>query len=426
MNNEYNNWVDNQVVYNKITLVDLTDDNWDELAAAYEKTTGKQADRSPSRKVRLGSGNSLERTLQPEEIATYSDEPQNTADKKVFNDTLKTQREYSRNVEAKIRRDAIDKYELPSKSGAQLAAETATYMTKQRDGAKDPMPVIDKAFGKVMPLTLGNMFVFAARAKGGKTSLGTSICHSLYKDKKRVLFISNEESVYDIYGRIAGTVTDNFFNEVHRGNATQSEIDEMSNSIVDIANYITVQAKDESALNLMVYQDMKQVLETARISGKYDVIMIDYLSNVKEDLDNPGGAEHDAQARLYSYLNGLKLSVPIIAFTQIKQSAKVDEAIGTAVEGRKTLANVATALIEVIPNKATLTTTLKLNNLRWADTEEWFLEFDKGKLLTISAAEWERRMLEADAKQVENSSKTSQDDEFANERQEMTGSSALR
>jgi replicative DNA helicase len=270
-----------------------------------------------------------------------------------------------------------------------IKAEMMNHMSKIDSAAKNPLPLIDSEFGKHLPLVKGNLVVFAAKAKNGKTSLGTSICKSMLEAKKKILFISNEESHFDIYGRIAGLCTDNFFNAVHRGSSNQISMEIMSKATENIAKYITVVTHEHTPV--WTYQGMKNVIE--KYGKDFDAIIIDYLSNVSEDVEDPTAEDWKAQERLYNFLNRFKANVPIIAFTQIKQSAKDDESTGSKIEGRKKLKNIVTALIEVVPDKKSNTTLLKLDGLRWAEIDEWYLAFDKGRLHSISEEEYNHRIV---------------------------------
>lgn len=252
------------------------------------------------------------------------------------------------------------------------------------NAAKDPLPLIDKEFGRQLPLKKGDMVVFAAKAKNGKTSIATSICKSLFEAKKKVLYITNEEKASDILGRIAGIVSDNFFHEVHQGLSDDEAMNEMASHIDDIQQYIQIITNE--TVPLYTYQGLKTVLD--KHGKNYDVIVIDYLSNVSEDLDNLGGSDWQAQERLYNYLNSFKIQVPIIAFTQIKQGSKDEDDVGHKIEGRKKLKNIVTAMIEVIPDKKSGTTRLTLSGLRWVNLDNWYLKYHKGLLTSITEQEW--------------------------------------
>jgi replicative DNA helicase len=68
---------------------------------------------------------------------------------------------------------------------------------------QERITLVNDALSAAIPFTRENLYLFCAYTGSGKSTVAANISYPLWKQQKKMLVISNEESKQDIYFRIA-------------------------------------------------------------------------------------------------------------------------------------------------------------------------------------------------------------------------------
>jgi replicative DNA helicase len=217
---------------------------------------------------------------------------------------------------------------------------------------KERLTLINDSLTKAIPLVRENLYLFAAYTGSGKSSTAANISYPLWKQGKKVLIISNEETQKDVVSRIACLEAGVNFQSVIRGEITKME--EMS-YVVHIPNIkqhvIVVSAEDPRTTRL---EGMKNLLEAAK-NEDFSAIIIDYFQLIKYSSEHPNKEPYKVMMEFKDYLNAyVKTSnAPVIMFAQLWSLSK-RPAKGTELDSRlKECASIqdgASVVVEIVPN----------------------------------------------------------------------------
>lgn len=320
-----------------------------------------------------------------EDLIKQIDQQGAIREKERFNREQRIEREYQRNLDLENRRSQIKK--LADIDPEVQAASFVDFIDAHVRVIQQPMPIIDDELGKALKIDKGDMLTFAAKPKQGKTTLATNLAWALFNAGKKVLLISNEEDTNAIYGRIAGIEHNHAYNKVIHEATPDETKESLRQAVYRIAQ--TIHVRTNSDMDFTSAQGIIELLEY--VGHSYDLVIIDYISRISTDLDNPSAESWSAQEKVIDYLNRFKNHTPTIVFTQIRALSKDDDDIASRIEGRKKLQQVSTNTIEIIKDARAGTTLLKFHYVRFCrDIDQWYLKFDKstGKLISIDEMEW--------------------------------------
>src|SRR5687768_12645761 len=100
--------------------------------------------------------------------------------------------------------------------------------------------LINKDLTKAIPFTRENLYLFCAYSGSGKSTVAANVSFPLYKQQKKTLVISNEESEQDIIFRIACLELGYNFNEYKKGIMPKVQQKECALLFPDITKYVKV------------------------------------------------------------------------------------------------------------------------------------------------------------------------------------------
>ncbi len=217
---------------------------------------------------------------------------------------------------------------------------------------KERLTLINDSLTKAIPLVRENLYLFAAYTGSGKSSTAANISYPLWKQGKKVLIISNEETQKDVISRIACLEAGINFQSVIRGEITKME--EMS-YVVHIPSIkqhvIVISAEDPRTTRL---EGMKNILDAAR-NEDFAAIIIDYFQLIKYSEQFPNKEPYKVMMEFKDYLNGYvkTATAPVIMFAQLWSLSK-RPAKGTELDSRlKECASIqdgASVVVEIVPN----------------------------------------------------------------------------
>jgi replicative DNA helicase len=250
---------------------------------------------------------------------------------------------------------------------------------------KERLTLVNMSLTKAIPLVRENLYLFAAYTGSGKSSCAANISYPLWKQGKKVLIISNEESEKDVISRIACLEANVDFRPVMRGEATNEQIMKYIVHLPSIREHVIVKdAKDPRTTRL---EGIKNLLEAAK-NEDFSCIIIDYFQLIKYSEAEPSKKPYDVMMNFKDYLNTyIKTSnAPVVLFAQLWSLSKRPSK-GTELDSRlKECASIqdgAAVIIEIVPNFVEETTDFLICKDRFFGRkgEKITCPYSKGRLL---------------------------------------------
>lgn len=271
--------------------------------------------------------------------------------------------------------------------------------------ARNRMIFINEKFDSTVPFFRQNIILLGSQTGEGKSTTVANIIRSVIRQKhketgkrRRCLVITNEERPADVYNRV--TCLAKGWPYVSHDKFTQEQF-------VTLQEYIKVYTKEK--LVHVIEDDYGGATGSTRtIEGIcrifddllarkefFDVVLIDYYQNVAESRKNPFLDQYKVQAALAKKLDQYKNTypAPIVLFTQLKPHEKEDSKtpFKWRIEGTKAIINVATCVLEIVPNRDTLTTEWNVVKNRFAgETVGTKIDtgYHKGRFISQKDTDW--------------------------------------
>jgi replicative DNA helicase len=256
---------------------------------------------------------------------------------------------------------------------------------EEEKSLRDRLIWIDEAFSKQVPLTTDQLYLFGGMSKNGKSTLSANIVHSLAKQTKKSLVISNEESTTDVLARVACLDVGVNFNKDKLGLTSSSDREKVTRRSLQAAELVHVVGKEQAATYTI--EVVKQLLELS-LAEDYSVIVLDYFQVVSQSLDNPTLSYYDVLSMLATFLGSFvkRSKAPLVVFAQLKPNTKDGGDFKNRLEHCKSIFNVATHIFELTKDKETRTSVLEAVNSRFAgDVDKFYFKFEAGLLSSTDA-----------------------------------------
>jgi replicative DNA helicase len=217
---------------------------------------------------------------------------------------------------------------------------------------KERLTLINDSLTKAIPLVRENLYLFAAYTGSGKSSTAANISYPLWKQGKKVLIISNEETQKDVVSRIACLEAGINFQNVIRGEITKMEELSYVVHLPRIKEHVIVFSADDPRTTRL--EGIKNILDMAK-NEDFSAIIIDYFQLIKYSEMQPNKEPYKVMMEFKDYLNMyVKTSnAPVIMFAQLWSLSK-RPAKGTELDSRlKECASIqdgASVVVEIVPN----------------------------------------------------------------------------
>jgi replicative DNA helicase len=214
------------------------------------------------------------------------------------------------------------------------------------------LTLINGSLTKVIPLVRENLYLFAAYTGSGKSSTAANITYPLWKQGKKVLIISNEETEKDVVSRIACLEAGLNFQSVIRCEITKEEEMAYVRHIPSIKQHIIVVAASDQRTTRL--EGVINLLDAAK-NEDFSAIIIDYFQLIKYSEQNTNKEPYKVMMEFKDYLNTyIKTSnAPVIMFAQLWSLSKRPSK-GTELDSRlKECASIqdgASVVVEIVPN----------------------------------------------------------------------------
>lgn len=271
----------------------------------------------------------------------------------------------------------------------QILQDMAAYnnMLKQR------ITFINPALSKLIPFTRENLYLICAYSGSGKSTIAANVSHPLWKEGKKSLVISNEESKHDVLMRIACLELGHNFNDYKKGfmpPTVQKECVALFPEISKFVKVIDINYKDGLTTKA---EGIKSILEQVK-DKDFSCAMIDYYQLIKKSEFNPSASTYDVLNDLRVYFGQYikKANIPIVIFAQLHSLGKRNNKdLDSRIKHCPDIYEPSTVVMEAIPNFDEKTTDFVIHKDRFGYAgQRVVMAFDKGKFVYIDEAVRER------------------------------------
>jgi len=242
--------------------------------------------------------------------------------------------------------------EMRDFGGDDLVKNIVANMARHQRHLRERLTLINDSLTKAIPLTRENLYLFCAYSGSGKSTIAANISHPLWKQGKKILVISNEETKEDIFGRIACLEIGADFKDLKNGNMSEEHILSLIPVMRKLAPFIKIY--DVTDTRTARLEGVKSILETAK-NEDFSCILIDYFQLIKySEVDNRK-EPYAVLSELKDYLGPYAKSsnAPVVLFVQLHSLSKRPSK-GTELDNRikecSFIIEPASVVIEVIPN----------------------------------------------------------------------------
>jgi hypothetical protein len=245
--------------------------------------------------------------------------------------------------------------------------------------------LINDSLSAAIPFTRENLYLFCAYTGSGKSTVAANISYPLWKQGKKVLVVSNEESEQDVLLRVACLDKGYNFNEYKKGQMPAETLRELCAMLPEIARYVKVlDVVWRDGLTTKV-EGVKKALEAVKGHG-YSCVLIDYYQLIKYSLNQPDRTTYDVLNDLRTWLGQyIKSSeIPVCLFVQLYSVGKKGgvKDIDARIKECSAIVEPATVIIEVVPNWEDSTTDFVIHKDRFGVAGTRIVcPFEKGRYL---------------------------------------------
>lgn len=285
--------------------------------------------------------------------------------------------------------------------------EMLTDIGKYKKMLAERITLINDALSATIPFTRENLYLFCAYTGSGKSTVAANITYPLWKQKKKTLVISNEESKQDILFRIACLDLGLNFNDYKKGEMSNDDILRVVQLFPEISNYVKVlDVTYQDGITTKV-EGIKKALESVKKEESYSCVLIDYFQLVKYSLK-------DAKKTGYDNLNDLRIwlgqyikssTMPVVLFAQLYSVSKKGGAkdIDTRIKDCTSIVEPATVIMEIVPNFDNKTSEFIIHKDRFGRAGNRIVcGFEKGRYVMVSHDELAEREKQAKLAAAEN------------------------
>lgn len=257
---------------------------------------------------------------------------------------------------------------------------------------REQITFIDPDLSAMVPFTRENLYLLCATSGTGKSTTAANISYPLWKQNKKVLIISNEESGCDVLYRIACLELGYNFNDYKKNRMPNARVREVALKFKEIAGYVKV--LDVAWKNGLTStpEGVKLILEAAK-ERDFSCVLIDYWQNIKRSTSGDQSGHYNILDDLRIYLGQyIKSShIPIVLFAQIyPATGKRSPTLEDRIKMGKTVYETATVAIEIITDFATSSSKFLIDKDRFGYKGKYLnCIFDTGRYKSATEQEYQ-------------------------------------
>lgn len=252
---------------------------------------------------------------------------------------------------------------------------------------------INPALTAAIPFTRENLYLICAYTGNGKSTIAANISRPLWKEKKKVLVIANEESKQDVLFRIACLELGYNFNDYKKGTMPVAHQKEAIKLFPDISKYVKVLDVTYKDGLTTKFEGIKNALDAVKTSD-YSAVMIDYFQLIRYSVADPSAGTYKVLDDLRIYLGKyIKSSnIPVVLFAQLHSMGKRNNPeLDSRIKECPGILEPSTVVIEVKPDFENSTTDFCIAKDRFGYQGMRIpCAFDKGKYIEITPEHMEK------------------------------------
>ena len=296
--------------------------------------------------------------------------------------------------------------EIESFGNKESLREMLVDISKYNKMLAERITLINDPLTAAVPFTRENMYLFCAYTGSGKSTVAANISYPLWKQGKKILVLSNEESQHDILFRIGCLELGYSFNDYKKGNMPVEEQKRVIALFPDISKTVKVlDVTYKDGITTKV-EGIKKALEAVKKEDSYSCVLIDYYQLIKYSLG-------DSKKTAYENLNDLRVwlgqyikgsTMPVVLFAQLYSVSKRGGAkdIDARIKDCSAIVEPATVIIEVVPNFEAQTSEFIIHKDRFGRAGHKIVcGFERGRYVKVSPDELAQRELSAKMKRQE-------------------------
>ena len=276
--------------------------------------------------------------------------------------------------------------------------EMLTDIGKYKKMLSQRITLVNDALSATIPFTRENLYLFCAYTGSGKSTVAANITHPLWKQGKKTLVISNEESKQDILFRIACLELGLNFNDYKKGMMPNEDMLRVVQLFPAIGEYVKVlDVTYQDGITTKI-EGIKKALEAVKKEDSYSCVLIDYFQLIKYSLKDPKkeayGVLNDLRVWLGQYIKGS--TMPVVLFAQLYSVSKKGGAkdIDTRIKDCTAIVEPATVIIEIVPNYDNQTSEFIIHKDRFGKAgNKVVCGFEKGRYTVVTDDEVQQRTL---------------------------------
>ena len=231
-----------------------------------------------------------------------------------------------------------------------------------------------------------HLFLLADFTVVHNSSCAANISYPLWKEGKKSLIITNEESEQDVLFRIACLELGLNFNEYKKGHMPIEDQKKVVVLFPEISKYIKiidVNYKEGLTTKLEGIQNALTAVQNA----DYSCALIDYYQLIKFSVNNKANKSYDVLNDLRIWLGRYikNSNIPVVLFAQLHSLGKRGKDIDSRIKDCPGVSEAATVILEMVPNFDNKTTDFILCKDRFGLTgRKITCGFDKGRFVPMT------------------------------------------
>lgn len=249
----------------------------------------------------------------------------------------------------------------------------------------EQITLINDSLSAAIPFTRENLYLFCALSGNGKSTVAANISWPLWKQKKKILVISNEEPEQDVLFRIAALELEYDFNEYKKGRMPPEQISQCVHLCREIAQYVKVLDVSWREGGTTKIEWVQAALD--KIIGQgFSAVLIDYYQLIKDSVNDKTRTRYDVLNDFRIWLGRYikKCEIPVCMFVQLYSLGKKGgvKDIDARIKECSAVVEPATVIVEVVPNVEEKTSDFLIHKDRFGN-QGWKITcpYHKGKFL---------------------------------------------